>query len=126
MIEGWIGRDFRPYVAINFLKSDGSWRSVDVLVDSGFNGYVGLPSAEVRCLDLQESEIDLTFEYGDGRDSKPATYEGVMEFDGRESPVLIADVARGTAKIGTELMAGYSIRVDLQPNGKVELKPIDG
>ena len=99
---------------------------MDVLVDSGFNGYVGLPSAEVRCLDLQESEIDLTFEYGDGRDSKPATYEGVMEFDGRESPVLIADVAQGTAKIGTELMAGYSIRVDLQPNGKVELTPIDG
>jgi predicted aspartyl protease len=53
MIAGVVNADFEPIILLSICDSDGKVHSQDVIVDTGFNGWLSLPPDLIAQLNLK-------------------------------------------------------------------------
>ena len=51
MLTGTVN-DLQPWLAVELLTIGGPYLSVEVVLDTGFNGELALPTSDIRQLDL--------------------------------------------------------------------------
>ena len=111
------GTGLEPRVPLDILGSDGAFRSLDAVVDTGFTGMLTLPESVVSDLGLRhvgEQEITLA----DGRSQLRSTCRAELLWHGQPIDVL-AYMMGDQPMIGTAILAPCRLTVDLWHGGAV-------
>jgi clan AA aspartic protease len=97
----------------------GGSRIIEAVIDTGFSGFLTLPSSIIVPLGLiwrGEAQAIL----GDGRRHQFDVYSATVEWDGRERHVEV-DVAETSPLVGMGLLAGHDLCIEAVAGGKVSI-----
>ena len=111
-------------VAVDIMDGKGRPRSMEVVLDTGFTGYLTLPPESIRQLGLP-SVGQRTFELANGELFEFQVYLGSVSWHGRPSDVLVLQ-SDSVPLLGMTLLWGSRVTMDALNDGEVtieELRP---
>ena len=117
MIEGAVNTAYEAALILTVEGPEGRRRSIEAVVDTGYNGFLTLPPALVAELDLPfvtSGEATLA----DGSAISFDIYLVAVEWDGQPRQIE-ADVAETTPLVGMRLLAGHDLLVEVENGGRV-------
>ncbi len=100
----------------------GQRQVIDAVIDTGFNGFLTLPSTMIMTLDLPWSGSDVAT-LGDGSEALFDMYTANIIWDGNYQEIDIAE-SETEPLIGMGLLYGYRLQVDIIEKGKVTIIPL--
>lgn len=120
MTTGFFTSDGEPALALEVRGLEGV-RSVEGVIDTGYNGGLALPSDWIEAMGLRkfgEENVILA----DGSVKSIPTYLGyaILEEDAHE--IIVAEAP--SPLVGTDLLWGFSLYVEFQSGGAVEIEPL--
>ena len=104
------------------MDGDGRPQSVDVVLDTGFTGYLTLPSESISQLGLP-SAGQRTFELANGELFDFQVYLGSVSWHGRPSDVLVLQ-SDSVPLLGMALLWGSRITMDALNDGEVAIEEL--
>ena len=122
MITGIITARREAMLRVTLRDASGQTYDYDAIIDTGYSGYFTLPPAVIAALGLQWYRLGNA-ELADGSESAFDVYEGILEWDGQETPILI-DEMDSVSLIGMSLMAGYELNLPVRSGAMFTLRPI--
>ena len=122
MISGMVNADFEAIISLSICDSDGKSYTQDVIIDTGFNGWLSLPPDLINQLNLKWKRRGRAI-LGDGSECVFNVYEAVVIWDGDYLTIPI-DEADSEPLVGMSLMEGYQLTVQVFEEGKVEIHKI--
>jgi len=123
MILGIVNGDFEPIIPLSIYSVTGQIYTQDVIVDTGFNGWLSLPPSIIAELGLIWKRRGRAI-LGDGSECIFNVYEAVVLWDGEILTIPI-DEADSEPLIGMSLMEGYQLTVQAIEGGRVELNKLN-
>jgi clan AA aspartic protease len=123
MITGIVNADFEPIIPLSICGSDGKVYTQEAIVDTGFNGWLSLPSDLIAELNLEWKRRGRAV-LGDGTECVFDVYEAVVVWDGNMLTIPI-DEADSEPLVGMSLMEGYQLTVQVFEGGHVELNKVN-
>ncbi|MCT7960653.1 clan AA aspartic protease [Laspinema sp. D1] len=122
MITGIVNRNFEPIISLSLYGMDGQIYTKEAIIDTGFNGWLSLPSDLITQLNLRWKRRGRAL-LGDGSECVFNVYEAVVVWDGKLLTIPV-DEADSEPLVGMSLMDGYQLVVQVVPGGLVELSPV--
>lgn len=105
MLRGWLREDEQAVVPLEFIRRDGSGRTVEAVIDTGFNGQVSLSRKLATELDLLlTAEGTVEMELANGAVVEEIVHSGTIRFDGRELLAAMILTDAEDTFIGTGLL----------------------
>ncbi|MGI8502916.1 MAG: clan AA aspartic protease [Hassallia sp.] len=123
MITGIVNADFEPIIPLSVSGSDGKIYIQNAIVDTGFNGWLSLPSDLIAQLNLRWKRRGRAI-LGDGSECVFNVYEAVIVWDGVLLTIPV-DEADSEPLVGMLLMEGYQLTVQVFEGGCVELAKVN-
>ena len=120
MIRGRVSRYGQALVAIDVLDSEGQLQSVDVVLDTGFTGYLTLPPDSIRSLGLPFGGY-RTFELAKGESFEFSNYHAMVSWHEHLSDVLVVE-SDSAPLIGMDLIWNSSVRMEAWADGEVVIE----
>ena len=123
MIEGFVNANYEPVVSLPLRGPAGQAREVEAVIDTGFNGYLTLPTALV-------SELGLPFRtrgaatLANGSEETFGVYGVTMLWDDH-SRYVDADAVGPTPLIGMMLLDAHSLYLEVADGGRVVIQPVE-
>lgn len=108
MIKGSVNRRLEPRVPI-LVHHRRPYR-LQVVVDTGFNGYLMLARRHRKRMKLTYAAFQ-EFELADGRVSKERIYLGEATFDGRRQSVFVILTRSAESLVGTTLLRNKTLTI---------------
>ncbi len=124
MIEGVVNADYEPVITLHLLGPAGQTREVEMVVDTGFNGFLTLPSNIVAELGLPYRGRGRAI-LANGSQDFFNVWGATVVWDGQMRYVP-ADEADATPLVGMALMDNHSLYVDVRDGGAVAIRPSEG
>lgn len=124
MIRGQVGPYREAIIEIEVTGSENSRLYLPFLLDTGFAGYLTLPPEVIRHLDLIPAGR-ATGELANGAQFEFNSYFATVSWHGRPRLVLALE-ANGVPLLGTSLLWGSRVTLEMQAGGVVtidELSP---
>ena len=120
MMTGAVLPDGHPYIQIVIVCPDGSRKPVNVMVDTGFNGDLALPSELIASLGLKPSG---TYEvlFVNRKVDTLRSFDGIIEWNGIERPVVVFEV-EDDRLLGTDAMRDSDLTVRFRNGGPVTIR----
>ena len=119
MLTGTISDDLQAWVVVEILSPNGQSLSVEVVLDTGFNGQLALPAATIQRLGLPE-HIQVPAFLAAGDRVNLMSYRGAVLWDGQPLPVRVVE-ADGEPLLGMELLQGSRVTLDVRDGGPVTI-----
>ena len=119
MPSGFFTSDFEPAIELEVIGPDGA-RSFDAVIDTGFNGGITLPIDWIEDLGLSQAG-DEQMVLADGSLTAAPLFDAYVILNETAYDVVVAG-ASGKPLAGTNLFRGFSLYVEFQANGPVELE----
>lgn len=118
MIKG-IVRSRAARIAIRIRGTSSKPRRIEAVIDTGFNGWLTLPAADVDALGLQWKSVSQGT-LADGSQQLFEVFEANILWDGRlrRIPVHRSDSA---ALVGMALLNGHELTMQIRSRGKVTI-----
>ncbi len=120
MIRGRVSPELRPLVTIDIENGNGVLQSLEVIVDTGFNGDLTLPSGLIRRLRLPYSGQDFA-NLADGRPIRTYNYAGVVSWHEKPRNVTVIETD-GEPLLGMSLLLDSKLTVSARPGGEVVIE----
>jgi clan AA aspartic protease len=121
MIVGTV-TDLQARVEVVLRFSDQGERSIEYVVDTGFEGQLALPPATVASLGLTPGGQTRVKLADDSHASLPV-FSAAILWDDEEVDVSV--MAMGSRPlVGTELLQGFNLSVDFEEDGQLTLTPL--
>ena len=123
MIEGVVNANREAVVTLSVQGPQGQAREIDAVVDTGYNGYLTLPSSIV-------TELGLTFQshrtalLANGAEETFDVYDVTVLWDSQPRYVD-SFVAEATPLVGMALMDEHSLYVEITDGGRVAIQPTE-
>ena len=120
MIEGRVSATFEAVVRLVVRGPSGRTREIEAVIDTGYNGFLTLPSELVE-------ELGLAYVYmgrgylADGAEATFDVHTAFVEWEGRQRYIK-ADATGKKPLIGMELLHGHSLFVDVVEGGRVVIE----
>ena len=117
MIEGVVNAAYEAVVTLPLRGPDGRFREVDAVVDTGYKGFLTLPSSLVAEMGLPyrgHSEAILA----DGSVAEFDVYGVTVSWDGSARHVS-ANAADSTPLLGMSLLDGHDLSIKVRNGGRV-------
>jgi clan AA aspartic protease len=95
---------------------------IDTVIDTGFSGFLSLPSAIIATLDLPWSASDIAT-LGDGSETLFDLYTANVIWDGQYREIYIAE-SETEPLLGMALLYGYRLQVDTIEGGIVKIEAL--
>jgi len=102
----------------------GRQQEIEAVVDSGYTGWLTLPSAIIAALNLRWRSVGRGI-LADGSVSAFDVYQAKVVWDGRVRSVF-ADEFDSTPLVGMALLRGYEYKMPVRARGKVTIKRLPG
>jgi len=119
MTTGFFTPDQEPALSLEIRGPEGG-RSFDAVIDTGFNGALTLPPGWIDALGLPQSG-EQRVSLADGRVIVVPMHVGYVILDDQDLEIDVAK-AQTDPLAGTALFWGFSLYVEFQTNGVVELE----
>lgn len=111
-------RDGHPRLILSLPGIQGAY-SLEAIIDTGFEGDLALPQSVIFTVGTALSGID-SFVLADGSRLNCRVYEFLLNWNDEERAVE-ALVLEGEPLIGTHLMEGTLLQVEMSEGGQVEI-----
>jgi clan AA aspartic protease len=108
MLEGYVDASRQPVVTVTLVGREAQLLEVEVLIDTGFDGSLGLPTTFAEQVELQVWGTQLV-ELADGSRHEEWVYLGEVIFDGERHPVDISLTQGTDGLLGTAVLQGYRL-----------------
>ena len=121
MIEGVVNASYEAVVSLPLQSQSGQVREIEAVVDTGFNGFLTLPSALV-------GELALPFvtrgwaTLADGSRVSFDTYAVAVVWEGQPREVLV-DAADTTPLVGMQMLDDHDLSIQVRNGGRVLIQP---
>ena len=122
MIEGAVNENLEATIRLALLGADRKVREVEAIIDTGFTGYLTLPTALIRLLNLSWKGRGQAL-IADGSLHVFDEYIGQVLWNGQDRPVEVA-AADITPLVGMGLLMRHSLRVEVVARGEVRIEPL--
>lgn len=119
MTTGFFTPENEAALTLEAVGPEGS-RSFEAIIDTGFTGGLTLPPDWIEELGLPQTGVE-DMVLADGRASDTPLYNGYVVLGEEAYEVVVAEAPTITL-LGTDLLWGFSLYVEFQPNGAVELE----
>jgi clan AA aspartic protease len=103
-------------------NSNGQRQVIDTVIDTGFSGFLSLPSAIITSLNLPWSASDIVT-LGDGSETLFDLYTATVIWDGQYREIYIAE-SETEPLLGMSLLYGYRLQVDTIEGGTVKIEEL--
>lgn len=120
MISGIVTADRAAVVRIFVLGPEGQVREFEVIVDTGFDGYLTLSSSVVAGLGLIWRRRGSAL-LADGRETVFDSYEASVIWDGQRRRVVV-DAVETVPLLGMALLSGYKLTLEAVVGGDVKIE----
>ncbi len=121
MIEGVVNAAYEAVVTLTILSPAGPTREVEAVVDTGFNGFLTLPTALITELRLPFASMGRAT-LADGSEITYDVYGVSVLWDGQPR-YIEADAADTTPLVGMLLLDRHSLYVEVEDRGRVVIQP---
>jgi clan AA aspartic protease len=101
---------------------NGQRQVIDTVIDTGFSGFLSLPSAIITTLNLPWSASDIVT-LGDGSETLFDLYTATVIWDGQYREIYIAE-SETEPLLGMALLYGYRLQVDTIEGGSVKIEAL--
>ena len=122
MITGHVDDNLEPIIHLLVRAGSRRGRTISFVVDTGYNGFLVLPSkliGELQLLKLGSDEAELA----DGSIVEYRVFHAEVEWDGACIEIEV-DESDTTPLLGTALLRGYELTAQMRPHGKLTLKKL--
>lgn len=124
MIRGRVDERRRSWITLETGNGSGRFRPVVFVVDTGFDGELTLPLEMIGQLGLtQVSSTMVTL--ATGARELVNTWAGYTFWHGRRRYVEVLET-RGSPLLGTRLLEGSQLTVQMRVDGEVVVEELDG
>ena len=120
MITDTVTRDRDPTNRITVRGTEA--RRLRAIIDTGFDGWLSLPPALIAELELPWRRRGLAL-LADGSECVFDIYQATVVWDRRRRSIPI-DGADTTPLVGTALLEGSELKVQVRAGGMVTIKPL--
>jgi clan AA aspartic protease len=122
VITGSVDADLQAIIRLTVLGPAGREAEVIAVVDTGFNGFLTLPSAVVTALDLSYRTQGRAV-LADGSETVFEVYEATIVWDDRLRGVPVS-VADADPLVGMSLLHRHELTVQVMEGGAVSIDAI--
>jgi clan AA aspartic protease len=122
MIYGVVNLRREATLSLVVGNSNGQRQVIDTVVDTGFSGFLSLPSAIITSLNLPWSASDIVT-LGDGSETLFDLYTATVIWDGQYREIYIAE-SETEPLLGMSLLYGYRLQVDTIEGGTVKIEEL--
>ena len=122
MITGLVNVYREAIISLSVEGSEGQSREIDAVIDTGFDGFLTLPSSLIQELGLVWRRRGRAM-LADGSDSLFDIYEATVIWDGRPRRIAV-DEADCDPLVGMSLLYGYELTVQVIDGGRVVINPL--
>jgi clan AA aspartic protease len=122
MISGWVNAYREAIVRLPVRDLQSREQVIEAVIDTGFNGYLTLPSDVIASLDLPFRRNGRAV-LGDGSAVTFDIYEAVVLWGGRARRISV-DAAETTPLPGMGLLYGHELSVQVIESGEASIRPL--
>ena len=120
MIQGVVNAAYEAVVTLPLQGPEGRTQEIEAVVDTGYSGYLTLPSGLVDELGLPFAYMGQGFLANDAEVDFDVHYVTVL-WDG-QSRDIEADATGSTPLVGMLLMEGHSLTIEVESGGRVAIQ----
>lgn len=117
-MQGYVNENYEAVISV-VVKNGAKLKSVNAVIDTGFTGFLSLPSAIIAELELPWSYRDRAT-LGDGSETLFDIYEANVIWDGQFREIEI-NSANTEPLLGMRMLRGYRLQVDAVEAGVVTI-----
>jgi clan AA aspartic protease len=121
MIHGIVNQNCEAILPI-VVKNDPRTQLIDAVIDTGFSGFLTLPSTTITALDLTWKGRDAAT-LGDGTLCIFEVYIAIIILDGQYRTIDINE-SETMPLIGMQLLRGYDLRIQAIEGGAVTIEAL--
>ena len=124
MIRGRVNARLEALIPLEIRGKDGRFQTVTTVLDTGFSGYLTLPSEVIARLEVEsDPQTDVTL--AGGVRAKWNAWIGQVFWHERPRFIRILE-AGGTPLLGMRLLEGSQVVVQVRDGGDVLIEELDG
>ena len=122
MITGFVTGRREATIRLKVRGPTGQDQEIDAIIDTGFDGWLSLPSSNIAHLGLPWRQRGRAL-LADGSESVFDIYEATVDWDGQPRRIPV-DEAETVPLVGMSLLEGYELVIEVQRGGKVSVRPL--
>jgi clan AA aspartic protease len=122
MIHGVVNLRREATIPLVVGNSNGQRQFIDTVIDTGFNGFLSLPSEIIVRLGLSWTISNMAT-LGDGSETMFDFYAGTVIWDGQYRTIDIAE-SETEPLLGIAMLYGYRLQVDNVEGGIVKIEAL--
>jgi clan AA aspartic protease len=122
MIVGTVLPTGEVVIQLPVRGTNGEIARVHMMVDTGFNDYLALPSWVIERLAMPVGD-DAQFLLADGEKRRSRTFIAEVEWFGQWRRVIAVEID-GDPLLGVMMMDGHHLGIDVVAGGRVEIRAL--
>lgn len=119
MIHGAVNQSCEATIPLVIINEKKQTKLIDAVIDTGYTGYLSLPSEIIEALDLPWTGVDRGT-LGDGSEVTFEVYAATIIWDGQYRTIPVNE-AETDPLVGMGLIYGYDLRIRAVEGGKVTI-----
>lgn len=120
MIQGAVNAALEAVLPVTVRGTDGAAQEVEAVIDTGFSGFLTLPSALATALGLAFDGVGWAV-LADGTEASFDMYDATLLWDGRPRSVYVY-AAETTPLVGMRLLENHDLHVEVREGGRVTVE----
>jgi clan AA aspartic protease len=121
MMQGRVNQSCEAMLSIA-VRNNATTQMIDAVIDTGFSGFLTLPSDAISTLELNWQGRDIAT-LGDGTSCTFEVYIGLVIWDGQYREIYINE-SETVPLIGMRLLRGYDLRIQAIEGGIVTIEAL--
>jgi clan AA aspartic protease len=122
MMQGVVNLRREATLTVVVGNSNQQLQAIETVIDTGFTGFLSLPSTIIATLNLPWSASDIVT-LGDGSETLFDLYTAVVIWDGQYRDIYIAE-SETEPLLGMAMLYGYRLQVDAIEGGIVKIEAL--
>jgi clan AA aspartic protease len=122
MMQGVVNLRREATLTVVVGNSNQQLQAIETVIDTGFTGFLSLPSTIIANLNLPWSASDIVT-LGDGSETLFDLYTAVVIWDGQYRDIYIAE-SETEPLLGMAMLYGYRLQVDAIEGGIVKIEAL--
>ncbi len=122
MMQGVVNQQYEATLPLVVGNAGGKRQLINAVIDTGFNGFLTLPSSIITTLNLPWNASEIVT-LGDGNETIFDLYALIIIWDGKYREIDVAE-SETEPLIGMSLLSGYQLQVEIKQGGIVSIKEL--
>jgi clan AA aspartic protease len=122
MMQGVVNLRREATLTVVVGNSNQQLQAIETVIDTGFTGFLSLPSPIIATLNLPWSASDIVT-LGDGSETLFDLFTAVVIWDGQYRDIYIAE-SETEPLLGMAMLYGYRLQVDAIEGGIVKIEAL--